>query len=160
MFKLIEYPSSVPLENLDTSYKIQNKIIEHMTFLHSSNDGIILGNIENDNIDLPYIFRGSVCLFAETFFYTEHDIILSDINTNEGMRSISFSYNIKNKSLDVKIENSIQGKFDKTRGDVYFYDNSIMSEGHGCAIKKYMNFSMYFKNGEYFSKRYLKREQS
>ncbi len=100
MFSLVSYPSSVPTENLETSYKRQNQILEHTKYLHTSFDGIILSNLETENISLPNILAGSICLFCETLFYTNTNIILIDNNTNDGMRFISLTFNIQNNSLD------------------------------------------------------------
>ncbi len=67
------------------------------------------------------------------------------------MRFISLTFNIENNSLDVNIENFMQANFDNLRAGNYFYDTGI--------IKKYLDFSMYYKAGEYYSKKYLIKEQ-
>ncbi len=68
------------------------------------------------------------------------------------MRFISFTYNAIEKSLDVNVETAMQGKFESMRGGNYFYDEGI--------IKKYLDFSMYYNGGEYYSKKYIKVEQA
>ena len=152
MFKIIEYPSSVPLENLDVSYKRQNEIIEHLKYLHTAFDGIILSNIETDNIDIPYIVAGSICLFCETLFHTSEDIILIDENNAEGIRTISLTFNIEEKTLVAKIENAFGGGYKEERGNVYYFDEGI--------IKMYLDFSMFYKDKKYYSKRFIKQEQN
>lgn len=151
MFKIVEYPSSVPLQDLEVSYKRQNEIIEHIKYLHTAFDGIILGNIETDNAEAPFIMAGSICLFCETIFYIKHDIEVADETDEAGMRFISLTYNNSNKTLLANIEHINQGSFKPERGKVYFYDKGI--------IKKYLDFSMYFKGGAYYSKKYIKQEQ-
>ncbi len=152
MFIQIEYPSSVPLSDLEVSYKRQNKIIEYIKFLHTANSGVILENIETGNTDLPIIKAGSVCFFCETLFYTESDIVLVDENTNEGMRFIGMLYNINNKTITPQVDGIRQGEFKEHRGKAYFYDNGI--------IKMYLDFSMYYNDGKYYSKKYIKSEQA
>ena len=159
MFRIVEYPSSVPTDNLDTSYKRQNKIIEHMKYLHASNDGIILSEVTNENPEAPFIMAGSICLFCETFFYTSEHIFLLDEDNKDGMRCISLTYNIIDKTLLPKIESRFMGKFKEERGSRYYFDEGI--------IKKYLNFSMYCKMESYgdynfqsyYSKKYLAKEQ-
>ena len=152
MFKIIEYPSSVPLENLDVSYKRQNEIIKHLKYLHTAFDGIILSNIETGNTLVPYIVAGSICLFCETLFYTSEDIILIDENNSEGIRTISLTFNIEEKTLVAKIENAFDGAYKEERGNVYYFDEGI--------IKMYLDFSMFYKDGKYYSKRFIKQEQN
>lgn len=93
MFKVVEYPSSVPTQNLENSYIKQNEILNHSKYLYTAFGGIILANIETGNTSCPYILAGSVCLFCETLFYTSDDIQLTENSTAEGMRFISLTFN-------------------------------------------------------------------
>ncbi len=152
MFKVVEYPSSVPTANLENSYIKQNEILNHAKYLYTAFGGIILANIETGNTSRPYILAGSVCLFCETLFYTSEDIELVESSNETGMSFIALSYNVNTKTLECKIESYKQGSFDAKRGEIYFYSEGL--------VKKYLNFSMYHKDGAYYSKSYIEQEQS
>ncbi len=153
MFKVVEYPSSVPTANIENSYIKQNEILNHAKYLHTAFGGVILANIETGNTSRPYILAGSVCLFCETLFYTDSNITLTESSTAEGMRFISLTFNIANRTLEVKLESTTDGGFDAQRGLIYHY-------GNDATIKKYLGFCMYHKNNQYYSKYYISQEQA
>ena len=147
MFKLIENPTSVPIESIEASYKRQNTQIELLKHIHTAFDGIILGNFEHGNIKIPYIKSNSICFFAGSLFQTDLNIILNDENKTNGNRYLALDFDIENKSLEAKIVLSINDYH-------HFYGASY--ELGKSTIRKYLNISFLYFNGEYREKSHFK----
>lgn len=124
MFELIEEPISIPL-NLEEAYKRQNEILKRIRFLHTAFEGIKIDF--SNNSKMPFIKKGSICMFCYSLYEAKEDIILSDTNKSENMYILLKLIN-NGKNLDAQAVSSLDCYYNEELGGFYIISNDSISK--------------------------------
>ncbi|OEJ13840.1 hypothetical protein BFL38_03600 [Brachyspira hampsonii] len=137
MFEIIYEPSCIPL-TIEDAYKRQNELLKHTRFLHTAFEGIKI-DFSNKS-SMPFIRKGSVCMFCYSIYEAKKDIILNDSTSNESSKYILLKLINNGKNLEPQVVDSLDCYYNEELGGFY----SINSEG----ISKYIPLVI-TKNGYY-----------
>lgn len=124
MFELIYEPSCIPL-TLEEAYKKQNYLLKHIRFLHTAFEGIKIDF--SNNSKMPFIKKGSICMFCYSLYEAKEDIILSDTNKSENMYILLKLIN-NGKNLDAQAVSSLDCYYNQELGGFYIISNDSISK--------------------------------
>ncbi|AGA66062.1 hypothetical protein BPP43_03850 [Brachyspira pilosicoli P43/6/78] len=127
MFELIYEPSCIPL-TLEEAYKKQNYLLKHIRFLHTAFEGIKIDF--SNNSKMPFIKKGSICMFCYSLYEAKEDIILNDNTNSESNKYILLKLINNGQNLEAQVVNSLDCYYNEELGGFYL----ISSEG----ISKYI----------------------
>lgn len=144
MFELIYEPSSIPL-TLEEAYKKQNILLKKTRFLHTAFEGIKIDFSNNSN--MPFIRKGSICMFCCSIYEAKNHIVLSNTNKDENKYILLKLIN-NGINLDVQTVNSLDCDYNEELGGFYLINNEGISKYIPLVISKngYYNidyFNMY-----------------
>lgn len=125
MFELIEEPISIPL-NLEEAYKRQNEILKRIRFLHTAFEGIKI-DFSNKN-NMPFIKKGSICMFCYSLYEAKEDIILNDNTNSESNKYILLKLINNGKNLDAQAVSSLDCHYNEELGGFYIISNDSISK--------------------------------
>lgn len=125
MFELIEEPISIPL-NLEEAYKRQNEILKRIRFLHTAFEGIKI-DFSNKN-NMPFIRKGSVCMFCYSIYEAKKDIILNDNTNSKSNKYILLKLINNGKNLDAQAVSSLDCYYNEELGGFYIISNDSISK--------------------------------
>ncbi len=125
MFELIEEPISIPL-NLEEAYKRQNEILKRIRFLHTAFEGIKIDF--SNNSKMPFIKKGSICMFCYSLYEAKEDIILNDNTNSESNKYILLKLINNGKNLDAQAVSSLDCYYNQELGGFYIISNDSISK--------------------------------
>lgn len=124
MFELIYEPSSIPL-TLEEAYKKQNILLKKTRFLHTAFEGIKIDFSNNSN--MPFIRKGSICMFCCSIYEAKNHIVLSNTNKDENKYILLKLIN-NGINLDVQTVNSLDCYYNEELGGFYLINNDGISK--------------------------------
>lgn len=134
MFELIYEPSSIPL-TLEEGYKRQNEILKKQIFLYTAFGGIKL-DLQNNRY-LPFIRKGSLCMFCYSLYEAKEHIILKDtVIRDDNNRYITLTLEDSGKRLSAKIVDSLDCYYNEGLGGFYKIEREKISKYIEVVITK------------------------
>ncbi|PPS23178.1 hypothetical protein [Brachyspira murdochii] len=133
MFEIIYEPSCIPL-TIEDAYKRQNELLKYTRFLHTAFDGIKIDFSNKNNI--PFIRKGSVCMFCCSIYEAKKHIILKDNTNNDSNKYILLKLINNGKNLDAQIVSSLDCYYNEELGGFYLINNEGISKYIPLVITK------------------------
>ncbi|OEJ13992.1 hypothetical protein BFL38_04445 [Brachyspira hampsonii] len=133
MFELVYEPSCIPL-TIEDAYKRQNELLKYTRFLHTAFEGIKIDFSNKNNI--PFIRKGSVCMFCCSIYEAKKHIILKDNTNNDSNKYILLKLINNGQNLDAQIVSSLDCYYNEELGGFYLINNEGISKYIPLVITK------------------------
>ena len=125
MFELVYEPSCIPL-SIEEGYKRQNELLKHTRFLHTAFEGIKI-DFSNKS-SMPFIRKGSICMFCYSIYETKKHIVLKDNTNNDSNKYILLKLINNGRNLDAQIVSSLDCYYNEELGGFYLINNDEISK--------------------------------
>ncbi|MEI0495311.1 hypothetical protein [Brachyspira intermedia] len=125
MFELIYEPSCIPI-TIENAYKRQNELLKNIRFLHTAFEGIKIDFSNSSN--MPFIRKGSICMFCYSIYEAKNHIILEDNTNNESSKYILLKLINNGRNLDAQIVSSLDCYYNEELGGFYLINNEGISK--------------------------------